>query len=127
MADRGQVKRIIGAARDFTAKEMRSVTFRALKELGQVTPVDTTNARSNWQVGINVPPQGEVEITSQASMVAKGLAVIRAYKDPRQGQLIIVNNVPYIGILNAGSSTQAPAGFVDSALTRAIQAVEAGR
>ena len=127
MARSSQVQRIFNAAKEFTAAETRSVVFETLKELGNSTPVDTTNARSNYQVGIGIAPQGEVGITSQASMVAKGLAVLRRYKTVDQGEVFLVNNVPYIGVLNAGSSTQAPAGFIDSAITRAIAKAQSQR
>ena len=38
-------------------------------------------------------------------------------------QILISNNLPYINALNDGSSKQAPAGFVDSALSKGKRAV----
>lgn len=86
------------------------------------TPVKTGLARSNYVVGIgrrnplirdaNVFPitrNGDISLT----------AGFEAIRGARPGQAIhINNNLAYIGRLNDGSSTQAPAGFIERAVDR---------
>lgn len=94
-------------------------------DLVNVTPVDTSQALSNWQVSIgspvdaSIPPYypGEKGSTQGASASA-ALAEARAMlKQKKPGQPIYISNVlRYISRLNEGSSAQAPAGFVERAV-----------
>lgn len=114
---------------------LRKVAVVANQTVIMATPVDTGRARANWQVSINTPiteqlatvpiPAGKrgrkkrVRESAQAAM-DRNKAVIQSY---RGGEIILQNNVPYIGALNAGSSAQAAAGFVERALMAAARAV----
>ena len=86
------------------------------------TPVDTGYARGNWRPSLNAPAGAPISVldpTGQAT-VARIVAVARQY---RVGQtLYIVNNAPYIGSLNEGSSPQAPPGFVQDAIRDGFEA-----
>lgn len=95
-----------------------------LADLLAVTPVDTSQAISNWRVTLNAPVISQIPayfpgkggFTAQASRDSAwraGLSVL-ATKQPGQ-QIFIGNALPYIRKLNDGSSTQAPAGFVERA------------
>ena len=66
------------------------------KQLVAGTPVRTGKARHGWE-----------ELT--------------AFRLTGQTQTLIQNRLPYIGVLNAGSSRQAPRGIVDPAFDRAIR------
>lgn len=108
------------------AKEvaMEVVTYLAYK-----TPVDTSKALSNWQVGINTAKTSEIEAYSPgnngSTQGASAATTINnadsALKARKFGQDIhITNNAEYIKDLENGSSRQAPTGFV-------AFAIEAGR
>lgn len=89
------------------------------------TPVDTGRARVNWQVELGGPAGGTLPAPQggNAAQVAidAGKATIAQHKS---GQAIhITNNLPYIGRLNDGSSAQAPAGFVETAIHQGVAAV----
>lgn len=87
------------------------------------TPVDTGRARGNWQVSLGFPVVEEQDLVDKAGTVtiAAGAAVIRSRQS---GQTIFIsNNVPYIGRLNQGSSSQAPANFVEMAVMDGIRAL----
>lgn len=99
------------------------------------TPVDTSQALSNWEVTLGAPSYkfigphvpGEHGSTQTASIAeAYGLAkAVVAKKQPGQ-EIWLSNNAPYIVDLNSGSSLQAPAGYVQSCVFRAriqIQAI----
>lgn len=91
-------------------------------DLIQVTPVDTSQAISNWQVTLDnpatsfVPPhvpghRGSTYEESVAIALALAERALEA-KAPSQ-PIYIVNNAPYIVELNEGKSGQQPAGFVE--------------
>lgn len=79
------------------------------------------HARRNWQVGQAVAPSDERagEDSGGFLTIAQGKAEIGRYR--RLVRLWVVNNAPYIGRLNDGHSTQAPVGFVERALARAVR------
>lgn len=104
----------------------------ALKYLLEVTPVDTSKAMSNWQIGINIPVPGPsipayspgmLGYTSAASYreaLAVGTALL-SQKKP--GETIYISNVTeYIGELDRGSSRQFAGGFAAKAAVVARRA-----
>ena len=109
---------------DDAVKEVRDDTAAYLvEELIDRTPVDTSKALSNWRVtvgaimpdipALTVGSRGSTRAASAASALAAAQAAIRA-ADPK-AVLVIFNSVKYIRALNGGSSSQAPAGFVEAA------------
>jgi hypothetical protein len=121
---------------DNANKAVRKVALVIDREVVLQTPVDTGRARANWRVGLNTPvtaardafAKGQKGSTASANAdaaIAEGQNVI----DGRQtGQPIYIsNNVEYIGRLNEGSSAQAPAGFVEAAISRGVSAVEGAK
>lgn len=68
--------------------------------------------RGNWQVGVNVRPQGELERidASGSATIADGSSAISG---ARAGDMIwLSNNLPYALRLEFGHSKQAPGGMV---------------
>jgi hypothetical protein len=100
-------------------------TDAMLRELVEVTPVDTSEALSNWQVGIGARPggprdpyfsgrRGSTRGASSAKAIEDGLAAIKA---KRPGQSVYLSNAaPHIGDLDDGSSTQFAGGFINRSL-----------
>lgn len=99
---------------------LRKVALVANQTLVVATPVDTGRARANWQVSINAEVDAELDSTDAHGAITRNEGVIKGY---RGGEILIQNNVPYIGALNNGSSAQAPAGFVEKAIQAAARAV----
>lgn len=82
------------------------------KGLVPATPVLTGRARANWRPTLNAPATQPVTLLDPtgAATVARIAVVAQSW---RIGDVLyIVNRVSYIGRLNAGSSPQAPANFV---------------
>lgn len=111
------------------------VVLRMLEYLVAQTPVDTSKALSNWRVAVGGSGYGAEAIpayyvgvagsTQQASARAAIEAAKAALRTARAGSPIaIINQVPYIGQLAAGSSAQAPAGWVEGALVVARYAAK---
>lgn len=88
------------------------------------TPVDTGWASINWwpRVGSapteNTGPSGET--SSRAPGQQQGVADVLRYSFSGGKSIYISNNVPYIGPLNDGWSSQSPAGFVEDAIERTL-------
>ena len=91
-------------------------------DLAFKTPVDTSQALSNWIVTLETPSSDKIKPhfpgeggSSQKSSAAETINQARAIlakKKPGQ-KIYITNNLPYIRRLNDGYSKQAPAGFVE--------------
>lgn len=88
------------------------------------TPVDTTEALSNWQAELNRPVSfplpaiypGSGGSTAPASQAAAISHVDAVLKVKRPGEPVYLSNLAkHIVILNNGSSSQEPKGFVERA------------
>lgn len=126
---------------------VKAVSKRSLRALVAATPVDEGTARSNWRVGIGAPATAVIkayapgkklglsERANASAAIAAGIARIDSVRgmSGRGGGLktaiYITNNTPYIGNLsngkglNDGYSPQAPAGFIEVALSEAREVI----
>ena len=102
----------------------RKIALEIFRELIETTPVDTGRARAGWNMGpmltANVPPKDksgygyDVSTNVNPSMAPQNEPIIYIY-----------NNVEYIGILNTGTSTQAPREFVQIAIDKVVGGMSA--
>ena len=107
---------VMAALRQKVAQRCWEIQANAHAELTVATPVDTSNARANWQATLDAPAPDVVTVASPGGpMEPPG-------KDFDAERLrFVANNVAYIQRLDAGHSQQAPAGFVRAALAKAVQ------
>lgn len=108
------------------ANELAQAGSRAtLRELVQITPVDTSEAVSNWQIGLGVRPpmslvphflgrRGSTRGPSSTKSIDEGEILINVKKPGTS--LFISNTAKHIGDLDGGSSMQFAGGFVPRAL-----------
>lgn len=101
-------------------RTIQKLALAITANLIEITPVDTGFARANWVPSIRSPYRG---IDKSGGAQASGIASLSGY---RSGVVFISNNTRYIRILDQGSSKQAPAGFVRSAVLRGIAEVQSG-
>lgn len=97
------------------------MALRSLELVTQNTPTDTGHAKSNWVLSVGAPYlriDGSKEAVSTSAQAA-GISRIKRYRIG-EGAIFLTNNVPYIVLLNLGSSTQAPAEFVERSLEQAV-------
>ena len=103
----------------------KRVALTIVGELAYKTPVDTSQALSNWDVTLNEPARGKhgpyvggkQGSSYRASAAETVAAAKRALELKKPGAVIyITNNQPYINRLNSGYSAQAPAGFIEAAI-----------
>lgn len=122
-----------GRVGDALRRRLRDTTRRLMGNLHlglqAATPVDTGFAVTNWVPSVGGPFEGTAGTRAEAEdghldhgPAAAGLAAIRAY-ELEQGDVFDTNNVDYIEKLNAGSSGQAPAAFVQAEIVGAIESV----
>jgi len=92
----------------------RKIALTAYRRIILKTPVKTGRARGNWQCTIGTAAAGTVDDVdpSGANAVSAIQAQVQAWKAVSGVSIILTNNLPYIGRLEHGSSTQAPAGMV---------------
>jgi len=104
------------------AKLQRKVALAIDQNIVLATPVDTGRARSNWIVKSGAPStslgdayiEGEEGSTAGANANAALAQARAAILLHRVGPIHITNNLPYIAVLNDGSSDQAPKNFVEN-------------
>lgn len=104
---------------------VREVALRVDQILVMETPVASGYARSNWIPALGIgsieerpsfgPGGGSLQIAEMQQVVAQ-------YSGDVKRAIHITNNVIYINRLNEGWSAQAPAGFVDAAVIKGIEA-----
>lgn len=98
--------------------------FAIVRYLAYHTPVDTSKALSNWQVGIGAPVgsvhgaffigvHGSTKTASAENTVNFAQAMLER---KRPGETVYISNLlPYIQRLNDGGHSQQPGGFVEVA------------
>jgi hypothetical protein len=113
---------VVRALEAVTSNVVKKITLDVTANLVETTPVDTGWARANWIPAISQPyrsTEGSPESVSRAAQTTGQARVATSY-DIRQGSVFVSNNVPYIVRLNEGSSSQAPSGFIEAAITKAV-------
>ncbi len=111
-----RIRELAEAVEPRTGEAQALVAARAGKSVVTNTPVDSALARSNWVASGDQPDLSERPPRSAQQTVDEIEQRVSAIAAFGRGQDIHVANggekVPYMGRLDAGSSTQAPAGFV---------------
>lgn len=110
------------------------------KSLGADTPADVGTAVSNWIASTGAPSSeqrpafapgrdGSTKGENAAAMVALAEEIAAAYslESMDTASLWLANNTRQIGFLNAGSSKQAPALFVEAAVAKGAAAAKLTR
>jgi len=118
----------------FIAREITGLVFEVSAELIEATPLDLGWARANWIPQVTTPYRANLKDVETTSGLASSLAssaesqlfsIAASYRID-QGPIFVSNNVPYIGRLNDGHSKQAPAGFVQFSIAKAVAAKRSG-
>lgn len=121
-----QTEQVMAALENVAERTVVKIALDVTANLIEFTPVDTGWARANWvpSIGRRNPP-GDIsdprpaEVAAAKTEQAGGVASLLGYR-LQLGQVRVSNNVPYIERLNDGSSEQAPAGFVQLAIKKAV-------
>lgn len=111
---------------------VRKVILAVDQAVVLATPVDTGRARANWQPTLGDPATGTLPEPKSSGaglqMALEAANRIAAMYKGGQGSVVhITNNLEYIEYLNQGSSTQAPANYVGTAILVAVSVVQGVR
>jgi hypothetical protein len=88
-------------------KVVKKVVLQAWRGVTLKTPVDTGRARGNWNLS-----EGSID-----GSINNSATTIKAYREPKgKKDVYITNSLPYIGLLEKGSSKQAPKGMVSTTM-----------
>jgi len=103
----GSMSQIVARANGHVDDRIRSATIGIFKGIRKDTPVDTGNARNNWQCTIGAPFVGEDASGSDEQ-------ILRTIPRRAGSVVYLTNNVRYIEKLEytPGYSTKAPNGMV---------------
>lgn len=111
---------------------VRKTAITVVSSVVLATPVDTGRARANWRTALGSAERGVREPFAKgkkgstgsqniSGVISETQSVVAGYKGA--GSVFISNNLPYIGPLNTGTSDQAPAGFVETAVMNGVRAI----
>lgn len=120
-----RLRRLSGGVLDGAAKAARNSGISVVRSVVKATPVDTGLARSNWVANIGSPDLSERSVRAPSEVIEEARGALNetriraALTGSDTVEIHIANGgekVPYLDLLNRGSSRQAPAGFVKIAL-----------
>ena len=115
------VKRYIKINAARPKRVMRSFGIEFYRQVTIATPVDTGRARWGWNCSVGspdltIPAEGKYKIATSRATKSFTVQVLS-----NADSIYISNAVPYIGDLNDGWSSQAPARFVELCFTNTVE------
>lgn len=129
MSDR-QITAIIKGMNNVAERVVKKITLDVTANLVELNPVDTGWSRANWVPAIGAPSVGGMDVGNVGRRTADEVADARGQQEEAisdvadyrlgQGSVFVSNGVPYIQLLENGSSKQAPDGFVKQAIYKAV-------
>lgn len=111
-------------SRDDMAQLAEEEAFRLEADLKEHTPVDTGRARASWHTVLFGQP-GTYTYQDNHGVAYDGTLSGAGAVPKRPTIAVVGSNVNYLLSLEAGSSRQAPSGFIRECLTRAEQRIRA--
>ena len=128
-----QMKKLAASLQSEASRCALEVGEAVVEDLAHKTPVDTSNALSNWLGALESPNLSVVKPhllgRRGSTQLLSARGTVEAFKidteNKKPGQAIFISNsVDYIRKLNEGSSKQEPAGFVHRAFLIARKKVK---
>lgn len=118
----GTLSQVIEGMEQVISEVSAAIAKNVTDEIRNNTPVKTGFCKSNWVPSVGSPFEGLAgsKISSDNAIIddgpyRDGLSQLEGY-NISQGDIFIVNNTDYVQVLDAGSSSQAPSGFVNTAI-----------
>lgn len=129
MPEPGSIQFVVGSLERFVEQRIKIIALDAVANLVEDTPRKTGWARANWVPSIGTPARVNVDVKdpqpgqvqSRSGEREAGVLLVASSYKLASGPIYITNNVPYIRRLNDGHSQQAPAGFVQASILRAVR------
>jgi len=120
-----QIRVVIDGLVNTSETVVKKLTLDVTANLIETNPVDTGWSKANWVPSIGVPLinasiSSTGNISTAVATQSQGIANIATQYTLDQGDVFMTNNVPYVPNLNDGHSNQAPAGFIQRAILKAV-------
>lgn len=123
----GQVKRISDAIPIVVNDVTIEMVARIDSHLVSVNPVDTGRSRANWIISLNVS-DSSLNVQEEEGIPGAGVQfadqslseISKLSGRKNEDTIFLQNNTSYIEKLNSGSSSQAPAGFAQTAIMQEL-------
>lgn len=114
------VKKFADQALDRVQKTRNGFVENLFQSVVDQTPVDTGALRANWQAASGHAPTGETGPRGEDAVKSE-IVASTASLGQRDGEVLLVNNLPYARTVEYGSTAtgRAPAGMVRGALAEA--------
>lgn len=111
-------------------KVFRGTVLGLFSSIIKRTPVDTGRLRGNWQLTINKPAYGELDVADKTGAKALATGTTNSKKIKLKDSVYLTNNMPYAGVIEDGrtdssGSLQAPQGMVKVTVTEYQRIVSA--
>lgn len=103
---------------DTIKSERNNIALRIDARLVQETPVDTSEARSAWNVSVGSPNNAQINMRDTGAAMSQARTAILGA--PTFTKLYIQNTKPYIDRLNNGWSLQAPSKYVERIIAQEV-------
>ena len=125
-----QIRNINNNLKAKVLKKKKDLAGSILIRLATDTPVDTSQALSNWRVGLVTPQAGTIlahtkgsqgSTALQSTLTTQNIGLLIIDRAKIKQAIYIGNNLDYIPELNQGKSPQAGAGFIEEAVEKAIK------
>lgn len=96
----------------------KKIILEFFKRIVLKTPVRFGTARANWQISFNAPAVTVLDKQDKTgnNVINEITTVLLNAKFDKNINVYLSNNLPYIEVLENGSSTQAPAGMIKSTI-----------
>lgn len=131
-----EANRVFLEFEDSLTQVRRMFATELVQDLEKVTPKKTGFAASGWNVAFgeslgpaeSTPNRDSVKSARVPGRLSRMMASVAAFSSVRRGRagasLRVYNDTAYIGRLNAGSSSQAPAGFIQTTIAAVAARVQ---
>lgn len=105
--------KVIASVEDKENVIIRKIALDLFKKVILKTPVLSGRARGNWYVSVGVPARVEQDTQDKSGMATIAMAQSEIYRwSPKDNNIYLTNNLPYIYGLERGRSKKAPNGMV---------------
>ena len=118
-------KQLIKELENHVARDVIKLATNITKKIIERNPVDIRFSASSWFWSIGAPLLIDTDrtldnVAKQEALQDSTIVSLKAGYTFKDGKLYITNNVNYIGLLENGSSKQAPNGFVKKSVSDGV-------
>lgn len=120
-----KLQRITQKAQDDAERVRKQITTEVLGHAIMASPVKDGHFAGNWRTAQSVMPSGVVDRLDTSKQIAMSEMLTTVAGSTGDGDIYLVNNLPYAEPLELGHSPQAPGGMIGPAIAILPQIINA--